>query len=168
MGQVAVLSRLNKVQYNLAKENYKNFVVNDNKIESIIFEQTQEGLKFILEQIFENQTLISEIFYPQQFLGEIVGNSNDDDFDHGQYEELICYLPPNKILTIHQLLQTIDNNVFTQNFMPEKMNDAKIYPWNWGTNQYDLENTLKEFEKLKLFFQTAVFEENYIISYVGY
>jgi Domain of unknown function (DUF1877) len=168
MGQIAVLSRLNKVQYDLAKENYKNFVVNDNKIQSTIFEQTQEGLKFILEQIFENQTLISEIFYPQQFLGEIIGNSNDDDFDYGQYEELICYLPPNKILTINQLLQTVDNNVFTQNFMPEKMNDAKIYPWNWGTNQYDLEHTLREFEKLKLFFQTAAFEENYIISYIGY
>jgi len=178
MGQCATLHRTTSVFFREFTANPGNFSGLAKDKGHKTFDQSFEGLRFILSknQDPENINLATQIFYPETCTEE--EDLSDFDFtnvpvDFDYESKSIYYHDPAKVTAIAQLLETISIEHFRGLFDPDELNKNEIYPagvWNKKTGEDQAFNEsyiLQEFEYLKEFFISARNEGDYILSFVG-
>ena len=143
------------------------------------FEQTHEGISFLLEKFFktEDLALIREIFEPTEFIGE---GLDDDLYDSHTVDDIekfeesaIYYLNPIQIARINVLLTSLDISTVLNAYNSAEFNNNGVYPEVW--HDYESEGQafnkthLKEnLESLIHFFKAAAASEDYVIIEISY
>jgi hypothetical protein len=179
MGQVASLFCLTEQDFQRLNADPVAFDFSQPGLEGEAFNQTQEGLRFVLAKGRDTETtaLVEQIFNPGFFVGEELDYENidwdqaSDDFPLDA--QPIYYNPPETVDAIATFLATITDESFRQAFDPEELNRAKVYPsgvWNrkTGTNQgFNEQSLVEDLHLLKSFFTRIKQKDNYCVCFIG-
>jgi len=179
MSQSATLYLISNERFELLEDNPDKSKVQQLSYGNETFEQTYEGLSFLLEKFFKRDdlTLIREIFTPTEFIGEGL----DDDFselhsvdDIEKFEEnAIYYLDPEHLSRINILLTSLNITTVLNAYNAAEFNNNGVYPEVW----HDDESESKAFNKAHLkesleslvhFFKAAAATDDYVLVFVGY
>jgi len=141
MSQSATLYLISNDRFELLEDNPDKTKIQSLSYGNETFEQTYEGLSFLLEKFFEREdlTLIKEIFEPTEFIGEGL----DDDLyeshtvdDIEKFEEsAIYYLDPIQISRINVLLTSLDISTVLNAYNPGEFNNNGVYPEVWHDDE---------------------------------
>ncbi|WP_375559243.1 DUF1877 family protein [Bernardetia sp. OM2101] len=178
MGQSIALYEISKEQFDILAQNPSCF---DEKMteEYQVFENNFEGILFVLQKTIsdEYKEVIQEVFYSKDHIGDSI----IDYFDslEGEYDgnsdfkdNAISYLPPKRVNLLNQILNEIDKEYFLSQYNSEELNNNRVYPEIWhdhettdkAYNKLDIENG---FDKLKMIFNEATKNKNYILSFLS-
>jgi len=179
MSQSATLYLISNERFELLEDNPDKSRIQALSYGDETFEQTHEGVSFLLEKFFKDEdlTLIKEIFEPTEFIGEGL----DDDLyeshtidDIEKFEEsAIYYLDPIQIARINVLLTSLDITTVLNAYNSTELNNNGVYPEVW----HDDESESKAFNKAHLkesleslvhFFKAAAAADDYVLVSVGY
>ena len=179
MGQSATLYRIAKNDFSKVQDNPDDFGLFKINKSYKTFENTHEGLRFVLSKGQDENALelIDQIFYPNAFVGKQIDYSTvdfdnvPDDID--LLKEPVYYNEPIVVNAIASLLDNITVDHFQKSFDPDELNEQGIYPsgaWNTRTepdHAFNVRDMTNEFLQLKEFFKSAKECGDYILSYVG-
>ncbi|MGI4735305.1 MAG: DUF1877 family protein [Janthinobacterium lividum] len=179
MGQVASLFCLTEQNFQRLNADPVAFDFSQPGLEGEAFNQTQEGLRFVLAKgrDTESTALIEQIFNPWSSVGEEIDYENidwdqaSDDFPFDA--QPIYYNPPETVDAIATFLATITDESFRQAFNPEELNQAEVYPsgvWNrkTGLNQgFNEQALVEDLHLLRSFFIRIQQQGNYCVCFVG-
>ena len=179
MSQSATLYLISNERFELLEDNPDKSKIQALSYGDETFEQTHEGVSFLLEKFFKSEdlTLIKEIFEPTEFIGEGL----DDDLyeshtvdDIEKFEEsAIYYLDPIQIARINVLLNSLNISTVLNAYNSAEFNNNGVYPEVW----HDDESESKAFNKAHLkesleslvhFFKAAATANDYVLVSVGY
>lgn len=169
MSQSAIFYRIDKKEFSKLQENPEESDLSAMTKELITFDDTHEGLRFILSKSDdETAELTDQIFYPDSFIGEGTDLENGDfDIDEGA----VYYNEPEKVAAIATALGAISNDDFRALFDFEELNENDVYPaGNWNDDQdqqiFNEDHITEEFVKLKQLFNTAKKEGDYVLTFI--
>jgi hypothetical protein len=179
MGQSALLYQITPVDFSRLADNTNQLNLFDIAKSSDYFDQSFEGLRFVLSKNRDTETiaLVQEIFYPVSFLGEEIDYANFDfenapddfDFENSAYH----YHEPSKVALISEFLNSVSDDDFKKSFDADELNGNDIYPgdiWNTETgDDYAFNEThmLQEFINLKEVFRNAATDADYVFCTIG-
>lgn len=185
MSQNATLYRLNKDNFSIILEDPEGTDLFGIAKEYITFQQTHEGLVFILSKNQNELTanLAKQIFYPK------TNNSQSEDFDkinagiipkdfdferfYKMMENILHYNKPEVVKEISDFLNEISENDFKILFDYKELNKKGVYPYNSWNDRVEKDRSFNgremtvDFTRLKTFYQSAAREGDYILSFVG-
>ena len=179
MSQSAILYLISNERFELLEDNPDKTKIQSLSYGNETFEQTHEGLSFLLEKFFkgEDLTLIKEIFEPTEFIGEGL----DDDLyeshtvdDIEKFEEsAIYYLDPIQIARINILLISLDMSTVVNAYNSAEFNNSGVYPEVWHDNEsegqaFNKNHLQWSLESLIHFFKTAASSDDYVLVSVSY
>jgi hypothetical protein len=172
MSQSATIYRITEDTFKKLNSALSDFVPHKNCIDYEVFNQTHEGLQYMLtkgqpEKICK---LFMAIFYPPSLIGGPDTTRDINDFDNEDWEALeaaVAYLPPTEVKEIYRTLAPLDEAFLKSSYNPKEMNREEIYPRVWGEGYFTYETILEDFINLKQLFKKASEENNYLLSYVG-
>jgi hypothetical protein len=179
MGQVASLFCLTEQDFQRLNADPVAFDFSQPGLEGEAFNQTQEGLRFVLAKGRDTETtaLIEQIFNPWSSVGEEIDYENIDwdqaNDDFSLDAQPIYYNPPETVDAIATFLATITDESFRQVFNPEELNRTEVYPsgvWNrkTGLNQgFNEQALVEDLHLLKSFFTRIQQQGNYCVCFVG-
>jgi hypothetical protein len=179
MSQSATLYLIDSEKFELLEDNPDKTKIQVLSYGYETFEQTHEGISFLLEKFFktEDLALIREIFEPTEFIGE---GLDDDLYDSHTVDDIekfeesaIYYLNPIQIARINVLLTSLDISTVLNAYNSAEFNNNGVYPEVW--HDYESEGQafnkthLKEnLESLIHFFKAAAASEDYVIIEISY
>lgn len=172
MGQSATLYRVSQAVFGQIAAQPEDVAIIEEAKEYITFEQTFEGIRFILSREQDEHTLplVDQLFYPHSAVGQedIEMDIEDIDFD----KESINYHSPETVAEISELLDGMSEVQFTALYDAAELNRQGIYPsiWSDSTNPdqaFTRSHLLQDFTMLKVFFTAAKAEADYILCFVG-
>ena len=179
MGQSATL-------YAIDKNDFKKIAANPEDSGLIklaryyeIFDKSFEGLRFLLSknQNTNISELVDQVFYPKGFVGEEIDYSKLDfdnlpqDFDFEK--QPIYYNSPERVLEIANFLNTLSLDFIAAQYDADELNANNIYPndiWNNHIEEnyaFNARHMTEEFRNLKVFFNKAKENDDYVLSFVG-
>ena len=179
MSQSATLYLISNERFELLEDNPDKSKIQALSYGDETFEQTHEGVSFLLEKFFkgEDLTLIKEIFEPTEFIGEGL----DDDLyeshtvdDIEKFEEsAIYYLDPIQIARINVLLTSLDILTVLNAYDSAEFNNNGVYPEVWHDDEsegqaFNKAHLKESLESLVNFFKAAATADDYVLVSVGY
>jgi len=179
MSQSATLYLISNERFELLEDNPDKTKIPTLSYGNETFEQTYEGLSFLLQKVFkgEDRALINEIFEPSEFIGEGL----DDDLyeshtidDIEKFEEnAIYYLDPEQISRINVLLTNLNITTVLNMYNPAEFNNNGVYPEVWHNDEskglaFNKVHLKENLETLTHFFKTAAAADDYVLIFVGY
>jgi hypothetical protein len=173
MSQSATIYRITEEGFKKLKSAPSDFVPYKTCIDYEVFNQTHEGLQYMLTrgQPEKVRKSFMAIFYPPSLIGgpdtTRIDMGDFDNVDWEAMEEAVAYLTPLEVEEISRILELLDEAFFKSNYNPKEMNKEGIYPGVWGEGYFNYESILEDFINLKQLFKKASQEKNYLLSYVG-
>ena len=179
MSQSATLYLISNERFELLEDNPDKSKIQALSYGNETFEQTHEGVSFLLEKFFKDEdlTLIKEIFEPTEFIGEGL----DDDLyeshtidDIEKFEEsAIYYLDPIQIARINVLLTSLDILTVLNSYNSAEFNNNGVYPEVWHDDEsegqaFNKAHLKESLESLVHFFKAAATADDYVLVSVGY
>jgi hypothetical protein len=150
----------------------KDFVTLQDSCGAILFLLKKRGKR-------NEADLIDEIFFPRDALGSV----SDEDFEKlvasSNYKEIdritastFYFLPPNKVITLHLFLDTLEDLEIETLYNSEELNSKNIYPSVWDPGEdkekaYNLFHLKNDLKSLKELFEKASKEKDYILTFTG-
>ncbi len=181
MSQSATLYRVAQIDFPIILDNPQDFDLFKMTKGYQTFQQTHEGLFFVLSKKKDEKTvkLVKQIFYPDKTIGETEDlkeiNSVGFDFEklEKQLNNLIYYQTPAVTTEISEFLDEISLAEFVSLFNYEELNREGIYPYNaWNSEEgqeyaFNVKHMTEEFLHLKEIFVEAKNNGDYMLSFVG-
>ena len=178
MSQSATLYRISEDSFEQLKklDDKQQFPVTTLAKGYSIFHGTFLGLEFILSKGKDTQTaeLISEIFTPQQSLGDenLENMTLDEQIEFYENGGPIYYLDKKIISAINMLLINITDSYIDEMYDSTELNDNGIYPNIWHDDNssdlaYNKRHLQEDITALKQIFKQADEDNNYMLVYVG-
>ena len=174
MGQSASLYPVTAAEFELLKANSDLTELPDISERAETFEKSFEGLQFVLAKCFDgsDRSLVSEIFYPNEFLGEEPDYGTMDFDNYEETEEPLYYLSPQKVQKINTLISGLTEAVFISRYDSAELNDNEVYPENWDDSEdsnrsCNSRHLAEQFAALQIIFSEAAAGKNYLLVYIG-
>ena len=179
MSQSATLYLISNERFELLEDNPDKTKIQFLSYGNETFEQTHEGLSFLLEKFFkgEDLTLIKEIFEPTEFIGEgldddLYESHTIDDIENFE-DNAIYYLDPILIARINLLLNSLDLNIVLNAYNSAEFNNNAVYPEVWHDDEsegqaFNKAHLKESLESLVHFFKAAASSDDYVLVSVGY
>jgi hypothetical protein len=179
MSQSATLYLIDSERFELLEDNPDRTKVQALSYGDETFEQTHEGISFLLEKFFkaEDLALIKEIFEPTEFIGE---GLDDDLYDTHSVDDIekfeesaIYYLDPTQIPRINVLLTSLDISTVLNAYSSAEFNNNGVYPELWHDNEsegqaFNKTHLKEDLESLIHFFKAAASSDNYVVVDISY
>jgi hypothetical protein len=177
MSQSASLYRITKTNFEEIIENPHDFKILSIAKAYITFEQTFEGIKFILSKGQNDATvsLVEQIFYPANCIGQETDYADLEDLpDNFDFEsEPIYYNDADGVAELSVFLDGISAEQFNELFDADELNKNNVYPskaWHNNTDpnrSFNADSLTKQFVLLKEFMSSAKDEQDYVLCFVG-
>jgi hypothetical protein len=179
MSQSATLHLIDSEKFELLEDNPDKTKIQVLSYGDETFEQTHEGISFLLEKFFngEDLALIKEIFEPTEFIGE---GLDDDLYDSHSVDDVekfeesaIYYLDPIQIARINVLLTSLDISTVLNAYNSAEFNNNGVYPEVWHDNEsegqaFNKTHLKEDLESLIHFFKAAASSDNYVVVDISY
>lgn len=149
----------------------KNFVTFQDSVDAILFILKSKGAPAGCD--------VEELFFPKERSGSV----SDEDFqklvDACNYEAIekisassFSFLPPEKVRLLNSCLQSVDDSDFDRRYDAKALNSMNVYPSMWTSDEnpgkaYNLNHLRTEFHELKVLFEKADNEKDYILAFSG-